>query len=318
VRVNAQLIDAETGAHLSAEQFDADQSDLLEMQDEIVTRIARGMGFQLVAADVGHAARTRSGNLETDDLALRCLAASIKPETWGAGVSLCQQALQVDDRNVRAMFVVSLSYSMPVIDAQSIDRAGDLEKADELASRALAVDPDNNLAHLAKALVLIGQMRTDNAVAELERSVALNPSFVDAYTWLAISYNFLGQPDRAVEFVDKAIRLSPRDPWMAQYYHVKGWALFMKQQYGPAIEWLRRVGSGSRFTELLLASAYSLTGEQAEAHDALQRYLALPGVATKSITQLKAQQLALANNPTWVAYNERLFTGLRKAGMPEE
>jgi adenylate cyclase len=120
VRVNAQLIDAETGAHLSAEQFDADQSDLLEMQDEIVTRIARGMGFQLVAADVGHAARTRSGNLETDDLALRCLAASIKPETWGAGVSLCQQALQVDDRNVRAMFVVSLSYSLPVIDAQSI------------------------------------------------------------------------------------------------------------------------------------------------------------------------------------------------------
>ena len=73
-------------------------------------------------------------------------------------------------------------------------------------------------------------------------------------------------------------------------------------------------GSGSIFTELLLASAYSLTGQQAEAHEALQRYLALPGVATKSIAQLRAQQLALANNPTWVADNERLFDGLRQAG----
>jgi predicted Zn-dependent protease len=69
---------------------------------------------------------------------------------------------------------------------------------------------------------------------------------------------------------------------------------------------------------LLLASAYSLTGQQAEAHEALQRYLALPGVATKSIAQLRAQQLALANNPTWVAYNERRFDGLRPGGMPEE
>ncbi len=75
----------------------------------------------------------------------------------------------------------------------------------------------------------------------------------------------------------------------------------MKQQYDRAIEWLRRVGSGSIFTELLLASAYSLTGQWAEADEALQRYLALPGVATKSIAQLRAQQLALANNQTWVA-----------------
>ena len=56
----------------------------------------------------------------------------------------------------------------------------------------------------------------------------------------------------------------------------------------------------------------------AEAHKALQRYLAFPGVGTKSIAQLRAQQLAIADNPTWVVYNERLFDGLRKAGMPEE
>ena len=72
VRVNAQLIDAETGAHLWADQFDADRADLLQMQDEIVTRIARAMQIQLVAVDAARVTRTRPGNLDAEDLALRC------------------------------------------------------------------------------------------------------------------------------------------------------------------------------------------------------------------------------------------------------
>ena len=317
VRVNAQVIDPKTGAHLWAEQFDADQSDLLEMQDEIVTRIVRDMRFQGVSA---LAARTRSGSVDAEDLALRREAAAINPEPAArqAALSLCQQALQVDNRNVGAMCDISLHYGIRVLEDQSTDRAGDLQKADELASRALALDPNSYGAHYAKAVVLIGQMRTEQAVAELERSVALNPSFVDAYGTLALAYNYLGQPDRALEFADRAIRLSPRDPWTPIFYHRKGASLFMKQQYDEAIEWLRRAEGVQIFTELLLASAYALTGQQAEAHEALQRYLAFPGVATKSIAQLRALELALANNPTWVAHTERLFDGLRKAGMPEE
>ena len=72
VRVNAQLIDAETGAHLWVDQFDADRADLLQMQDEIVTRLARAMQIQLVAVDAARVTRTRAGNLDAEDLALRC------------------------------------------------------------------------------------------------------------------------------------------------------------------------------------------------------------------------------------------------------
>ena len=74
VRVNAQLIDAETGAHLWADQFDADRADLLQMQDEIVTRLARAMEIQLVAVDAARVTRTRPGNLDAEDLARRCKA----------------------------------------------------------------------------------------------------------------------------------------------------------------------------------------------------------------------------------------------------
>ena len=99
---------------------------------------------------------------------------------------------------------------------------------------------------------------------------------------------------------------------------MKGWAFFMKRQDDQAIEWLRRAEGGDIFTELILAAALALTGQEADAHATLKRYLALNGITSTTIAQLRKQQLSIADNPTWVAYNERLFTGLRKAGMQED
>ena len=125
-----------------------------------------------------------------------------------------------------------------------------------------------------------------------------------------------------MEYADTAIRLSPRDPYIFSNYHSKGWAFFMNAQDDHAIEWLRRSAAAAPgaepFTYLLLASAYALNGRQAEAQDELKRYLSLSRTKTTTIAELRKQQLSLADNPKWVAYNERLFEGLRKAGMPEE
>ena len=213
---------------------------------------------------------------------------------------------------------MTLRYIIPVVEAQSSDPPADIGRANELVSRALAIDPNFYAAHFAKAYVLMAQGRTQEAVAEGERSLALNPSYIDAYLALCGANNFLGRPDRALELADKAMRLSPRDPHLRAMYHMKGWAFFMKQQDDQAIEWLRRAEGGDVFTELILAGALALTGQQADAHETLKRYLAVNGVTTTTIAQLRKQQLSLADNATWVAYNERLFEGLRKAGMPEE
>jgi adenylate cyclase len=321
VRVNAQLVDVETGAHLWADQFDADRGDLLRMQDEIVTRLARAMQIQLVAVDAARVTRTRPGNLDAEDLALRCEAGiynSVGPAEFAAAFSLCDRALNIDNSNVLALSHLAMMHIIPVVEARSTDPQADIRQADELVSRALALDPNFYAAHFAKAYVLMGQNRTQEAVIEGERSLALNPSFIDAYAALCAANNFLGRPDRALELADKAIRLSPRDPFLRVLYHMKGWALFMKQQDDQAIEWLRRAEGGTVFTELILASALALTGRQAEARETLKRYATMTGATTTTIGQLRKQQLSLANNPTWVAYNERLFEGLRKAGMPEE
>jgi adenylate cyclase len=322
VRVNAQLIDAETGAHLWADQFDADRANLLQMQDEIVTRLARATEIQLSAVDAARVEQTRPGNLDAEDLARRCKARQWNQPLSGDAFDLCARALQIDDRNVTALGRMAWWYIVPVVEAQSADPPAAIRQADELVSRALAIDPNDYWAHFSKAWVLMAQNRHEEAIVEAERSLALNPSFIDAYDPLCAANNFLGRPDRAIEAADMAIRLSPRDPFIWVKYHVKGWAFFMKEQDDHAIEWLRRTAAAAPgaepFTYLLLASAYALNGRQAEAQDELKRYLSLSRTKSTTIAQLKKQQLSLADNPTWVAYNERLFEGLRKAGMPEE
>jgi hypothetical protein len=165
--VNAQLIDAETGAHLWADQFDADRGDLLRMQDEIVTRLARAMQIQLVAVDAARVTRTRPGNLDAEDLALRCQAGiynSVGPAEFAAAFSLCDRALNIDNGNVIALPRLAMMHIIPVVEARSTDPQADIRQADELVSRALALDPNFYAAHFAKAYVLMGQNRTQEAV----------------------------------------------------------------------------------------------------------------------------------------------------------
>src|SRR5262249_36861083 len=100
VRVSAQLINAETGAHLWAEQFDAARSDPLEMQDEIVTRLSRALQLQLVEVDAARVARTQPEDLDAEDLAMRCEAILVNAQPGSdeeeRGYDLCDRALQRD------------------------------------------------------------------------------------------------------------------------------------------------------------------------------------------------------------------------------
>jgi adenylate cyclase len=321
LRVSAQLIDVATGAHLWADQFVAPRSDLFEAEEQIVRRIARTLQIKLIATDLARASRSRPNNPDAQDLALRCRAAYYNVQGNLADprniVAACERSLQADEHDVFALSLQAGILAISVISAQSIDPQTDLNKADALISRALALDADSDIAHSVKSWVLMGRNRHEQAISEAERALALNPSYIETYATLCGANNFLGRPDRALELADEAICLSPRDPFLPVFHHDKGWAFFMKQQYEPAIEWLRRAEHGNPFTNLLLASALALIGRSAEAKKALDQYRAYSAVKTTTIAQLRMQQFALADNPEWIAYNERLFDGLRKAGMPE-
>jgi TolB-like protein len=305
IRVSAQLIDAATGAHLWADQFDAERANMLQMQDEIITRLSWPLQIRLVDVDAARLARITPGNLDAQDLAMRCLAGFYDSaeggSEWEAALGSCEHALQMDSRNDIALSLMTFKYILPVVKIQSPDPKAAIRQADEFASRALAIDPNYYWAHAAKATVLLAQKRPEAAIAELEQSLALNPSFAPAYIPLALANNFLGQPEKTIPLMDRVIRLSPRDPKLYRFYHMKGWAFLMLQQDDQAIEWLRRelaINPDEPISEALLAAALALDGQSAEAHEAIQRYYSLAGTKSTTIAQYKTQQLSISKEAT--------------------
>jgi tetratricopeptide (TPR) repeat protein len=324
-RVNAQLIDAASGAHLWAEQFDTVRADLLQMQDEIVIHLARAMELQLTQAEAARLKRTPAANPDAEDLALQGFAAVAKGGFVGkeadAGYLLCEQALRVDPNNVRALWVLSMKFHVPVLFGMSADPKADLKRADELASQALTLDPANAAAHNSKAYILYEQGRFEEAIAERERTLALDPADLNAMMGMAFDHLALGQYEKAQKIFDQAIRLSPRGPELKYMYHGKSSAYFGLKQYDQAIDWARQsiaVGPSNPGPYQNLAAALALTGHEADAREALQRYLALPYSARlRTIAALKAYN-ARFTDANSVESQERTYDGLRKAGMPEQ
>ncbi|HLX99830.1 MAG TPA: tetratricopeptide repeat protein, partial [Roseiarcus sp.] len=326
MRVNAQLIDAGSGAHLWAEQFDTPRADLLQMQDAIVAHLAHAMDFQLIQAEGARVNRTPAANRDAEDLAFQCDAGFWKTGWIGkeadAAYALCEQALTIDPNNVRALRVLGVKFLAPVLRGLSGDPRSDLERADELVSKALALDPDGPLNHAMKGNILRTQGRAEEAVAEHERALALDPSSLMAVVSLGFDYAMLGQFDKGLEYFDKAILLSPHDPFLAQFYGGKAFANFGLKRYDQAIDWARQAiainpEKGVPFHACLVA-ALSLAGHETQAREALKRYLALASTGPlKTIAAWKVYFSAQGGDPPRVEMTERIYDGLRKAGMPE-
>ena len=215
VRVDAQLIDAVTGAHLWADQFDADETDLLTLQDEIVTHLARAIQVELTTAEASRVARAHPENPGAEELALQCEAAYLHSgpisKEMRQAYGLCEQALRIDKANVRALVVLAVRRLALVYNWQSPDPQADRIAADELISRALAIDSNNYFAHYAKSSYLAPQS-PDEAIVEAERTLALNPSFLPAYISLWIANWMAGRTEKADEYLDTALRLGPTTP----------------------------------------------------------------------------------------------------------
>jgi adenylate cyclase len=325
VRVNAQLIDADSGAHLWAEQFDTPRADLLKMQDEIVARLARALVLQIPEVEAARLKRTPAANPDAEDLALQCQSALQKGGYIGkeaqVGYPFCERALALDPNNARALVSTALRFWLPAALGLSADPSGDLKRGDELLSHALAVDPNYPNAHQCRAVILRMQGRHDEGIAENERALALDPSDADAVVGLGFDYQGLGQFEKGLEYIDKAIRLSPHDPALFIWYGGgKALSYFALKQYDQAIEWAHRSiainPSYNSHAQGSLIAALALSGHEAEAGEALQRYLALPPPGARTIAAWKADP-NLQSDPRYLDMWDRMIEGLRKAGMPE-
>ena len=321
MRVNAQLIDAGSGAHLWADQFDTPRADLLQTQDAIVRHLANTLAFQLFQAEGARLKRTPA-NRDAEDLALQCSAGIWKGGPIGkeadAAFALCKQALVIDPNNIQALAMLGVRFFVPAGLGISSDPKGDLEQADELESKALALDPDFSVARVCKGWVRLGQGRDDEAIPEFERALALDPSNPEPVSGLGWVHLRLGEFDKSIEYFDRAISMSPYDPGLAHWYAGKMSANFALKRYDQAIEQARQSIAINPnyifYVHTTLVAALAMTGHDAEAREALQRYLALPTTGPKTIAAVKTH----IESQHWIPAeaSERMYDGLRKAGMP--
>jgi adenylate cyclase len=320
VRVNAQLIDAETDAHLWAEQFDGDIGDLFALQNEITRQITISLNLELTRAE---AARP-SDNPDALDYILRGRAAVNKPQSRDANaeaISLFENALARDPGSLEAKSRLAGTLANRALNRWSDSTTADIARAEDLTGQVLAASPAYPLAHNAKGLVFRVQGRPAEAIREFETVLAFDRNATGALFHLGWCKLMTGSIDEVIPLAEQLIRLSPRDPYIANFYVRIGWVYLLESHIEEAIPWLEKARSGNpTFADphMFLASAYGLRGETERAAAELAEARRLRGKGSfPSIAQMRATGY-YGVPKVRALFEATYFAGLRKAGMPEE
>jgi len=319
VRVNAQLIDAETDANLWAERFDRDAGDLFALQDEITSQIAVALNLELIGTE---AARP-TDDPNALDYILRGRAAWAKaptPDNYREVIGLFERALALDPRSVEAQSLLATALANRVLDYMSGSTAADIERAEELTGQALAASPRSPLAHWAKGQLLTAKFRYDEAIPEYETVIAFNRNSADAYANLGWCKFYTGSIEETIPLQQQAIRLSPRDPSIGFWYWRIGVVHLLQSHTDEAVVWLEKARSanpGLPVAHAYLASTYALKGETERASAEFAEAQRLSDKHYPTIASLKAGRY-FGVPKIRALYETTFFVGLRKAGMPEE
>jgi adenylate cyclase len=320
VRVNAQLIDAGTGAHLWVEQMDVDQHTLATLQDNfgIANRLARMLSVELVNVEGRRAPRADPDAVDLTMRGWSVLNGGPNKDDVQRSVALFEDAIRIDPDNTQARVGLALALTLIYRNRWDPDPAKVLARADEAATRAIAAAPNYAQAHYVKAEVLGLSNRFDAALATYDRAIALDRNLAAAYVGRARNLNIIGRSADALAPVERAIRLSPRDPELYVWYFVLCHANTHLARDAQAIEWcLKSLATGKTyyFAYVDLASAYAWRGQKAEAAAAVAELLKLrPGLTVQTLVQEGA---GTSDNPAFRKEFQRIVEGTRKAGLPE-
>ena len=317
LRVNVQLIDAESGKHLWAERFEKPVADLFDMQDEIVSRLAHTLDAQLVVAEARRAERS----LHPDALDLvfqgfACVYRGPTIEHLTQARGFFERASAIDPRNVGALVgMASVDATMGAY-MLTDDRSARLSTAETNAIRALSLAPDRALAHRVLGTIYNMTNRPAQGIAECEQALALDRNLADAHAVIGMAKYYLGRAAETERHIVEAFRLSPRDIFAHRWMHFVGMAKIQLGADAEAAGWFRRsieANRNSPFTHFALAAALGLKGSLDEARTAAAAGLVLnPGF---TIGRLRASKPS--DNPEFLAGRERLYMGMSLAGVPE-
>ena len=317
LRVNVQLIDAETGKHLWAERFDKPVADLFDMQDEIVSRLANTLNTQLVEAEARRA--ERSLHPDAMDLifqGMACLNKGRTSEYLAQSRSFFEPALALDPKNVEALVGLAVVDAAAVGMALTVERAARLAAAETALIKALSLAPQHASAHWLLGNIKMFTNRAAQGIAECEQALALDRNLANAHAYIGRAKYLLGRGEETEAHVQEALRLSPRDTEAFVWMMFAGFAKLQLGADQEAVARFRRsveINQNHPRAHIYLATALAHLGQLDEARSAAQAGLALD--PTFTISRFRAN--VPSDNPTYLAGRERFYEGMRMAGVPE-
>ena len=323
VRVNTQLIEAESSALIWAERFHGESADLESLQDQITAHIANSMGAALIRAGALEA-ESRSDPAAVD-LVFRAQSAFLLGNRSMAALDEAEgfyrKVLELDPENADAVIGVGAVLASRVFNFRYVlgltqDQINETSAAAiALLDNGLRLRPGSALAHSYKGLVYGAGLRWREAMQEDDLALSLDPNLTPAYNNKANAFNALGQPEKALPQIGEAVRRSPLDPQLGIWNLVLGRAYLLLGRWDEAIEAnlkARAQQTGFINIHLALAAAYAEQGNRKAAKASLGDALAL----RPDLTLDWLQAHPFSNEPAYITLANRTFyDGLRKAGL---
>jgi adenylate cyclase len=313
VRITGQLIDAITGAHIWADRFERDLTDVFALQDEVTVAVVSAIQPKLLQTEIELATRRRPENLTAYDFYLRAMQQFYLTTREGVAeaIRLAHRALELEPRFGLVAALAGVRHMQNVLWGYAIDPQFERKEAVRLARLALSID-DSDPDILALAAVTSAYMIGDpeSEIEMADRAVVLNPNSFNAWHYRGWVYRIAGLPEEAVPSFERAVRMSPIDPLLHRSLTGMGLAFIELRRFDEAVvagkKALRQNPSYS-LAHRCLASAFAHLGRDAEAREAAARVLELDPAFTIS---------------SWIARGgysnaKLLIEGLRKAGLPE-
>ncbi|SDH29223.1 TolB amino-terminal domain-containing protein [Bradyrhizobium sp. Rc2d] len=312
LRISAQLNDVSTGSHLWAERYDRELADVFAVQDEITEAIVAAIEPQLYAAESFRAQQKPPGSPDAWDFVMRALSHywRITREDNAAAQGLLEQAIAIDPAYGKALGLLATSHIFGAHMGWA-DMAVTVPVAERAALAAVEADRDDAWAHHGLAYTYLFRRRFDDALAEFELALKLNPNFAMAYAFYGVTLCYAGRWQDGDAAARRALRLSPRDPLAAIYCGVAAYARFIGRDYEGAVQMAReslRQRSDFVGAHRVLTAAAGMSGSSALAASALEGLRrAQPGISLAWITR----ELPMLRDEDRAHY----LDGLRRAGM---
>jgi TolB-like protein len=326
VRVNVQLVDAESGAHLWADRFETDRRNLTEAQSDIVGRLAQSLNLELVS-DVGRRIeQEKAVDPDARDLVMRGLYWYHRPRSIAAteeALRTFERALEIDPRSVEAKVGIAMVLLVNLVGNFAPRSGGSFEqdsaRAEQLLLEAIDSDPNNVAAHTQMGCLRRVQNRLTEARIKFERAISLGANDEFVHGQLGWTLLFLGHPDAGLTESEKNLWLSPRDPTIWGTYLIMAWCQLLLNRVDRAIDLLIKSRAANQrpwVTHFGLAAALGLNGDLEGANAALTESLKL-NPEVNSLARFRAYR-PWGNPQYWALFEKTAAAGVRQAGFPDE